>query len=267
MAKLIMKFNEYRDSVKNAVIEKDIEISQLKNKIFDYNNIVAPLNRKLSFLENRSVTLCEDISKKVVEIASLRCNLETRDKQICEYMDKLEKSSAENCLPFGNSTHLHAIKIRGLEPFLAPCDSRIAGPGWMVIQRRIDGRVDFNRNWQDYKHGFGDLGREFWLGLEKLHRLTTSRRHELYVQLFSIAKNCTINARYDKFEIGSEAEQYKLKALGKCSGTATDNLSYHEKMGFTTIDRDNDRAKYTNLAVHFGGAWWHNIDEYRFVTN
>ena len=33
----------------------------------------------------------------------------------------------------------------------------------MVFQRRMDGTVDFYRNWADYVKGFGDLNGEFWM--------------------------------------------------------------------------------------------------------
>ena len=33
-----------------------------------------------------------------------------------------------------------------------------------VILRRKDGSVDFRREWQDYKNGFGSLDGEFWAG-------------------------------------------------------------------------------------------------------
>ncbi|XP_071177426.1 fibrinogen C domain-containing protein 1-like [Mytilus edulis] len=37
--------------------------------------------------------------------------------------------------------------------------------GWTVIQRRADDSEDFTtRNWSEYKHGFGILSANFWLG-------------------------------------------------------------------------------------------------------
>jgi hypothetical protein len=44
-----------------------------------------------------------------------------------------------------------------------------------VVQNRHEGTVDFYRDWQDYKHGFGNIAGEFWLGLEKLHTLTNHK--------------------------------------------------------------------------------------------
>ena len=44
-------------------------------------------------------------------------------------------------------------------------------------------REDFFRNWTAYKVGFGDSNREFWLGNEKIHKLTSSGNTELRVEL------------------------------------------------------------------------------------
>jgi len=61
------------------------------------------------------------------------------------------------------------------------CDTHSQGGGWLVIQRRIDGSVDFNRNWTESEDGFGtlpvddkDTTGEFWIGLYSLHCLTGS---------------------------------------------------------------------------------------------
>ncbi|XP_019617700.1 PREDICTED: neuronal pentraxin-2-like [Branchiostoma belcheri] len=47
------------------------------------------------------------------------------------------------------------------------------GRAWTVIQRRQGGSVNFyNRIWEDYSRGFGNLWREVWLGNDKIHLLT-----------------------------------------------------------------------------------------------
>ena len=37
------------------------------------------------------------------------------------------------------------------------CDQETDGGGWITYQRRLDGSVNFTRNWDDYKSGFGDI--------------------------------------------------------------------------------------------------------------
>ena len=66
------------------------------------------------------------------------------------------------------------------------CDQRTDGGGWNVFQRRMNGEVDFYRNWTEYKNGFGDPNGEFWLGNEHLSILTAEGDHEIVVVRFRV---------------------------------------------------------------------------------
>ena len=142
--------------------------------------------------------------------------------------------------------------------FTIYCDMQTDGGGWTVFQRRQDGSVDFYRGWNDYKSGFGQLMAEFWLGNDKIHRLTSARPSSLRVELEDW-KGVRAYAKYGKFNIGDEQVKYRLK-IGSYSGTAGDSLGPGDydlnNMAFTTKDRDNDRAHF-NCAVEWTGAWWY----------
>ena len=150
-----------------------------------------------------------------------------------------------------------SIYIPGINFVDVRCDMVTDGGGWIVFQRRVDASVDFYRGWDDYKNGFGDLNGNFWLGLEKLHKLTSQGKGAiLRVDLKHVRNPSTLKyAVYNEFEIGSEAQGYKLK-VGGYSGNAGDSLSYHNGGKFTTKDRDNDDGPTYNCAVAHFGAWW-----------
>lgn len=46
------------------------------------------------------------------------------------------------------------------------------GGGWTLIQRRKVGLSSFNRDWKQYKKGFGTIRGDFWLGNENIFRMT-----------------------------------------------------------------------------------------------
>ena len=68
-------------------------------------------------------------------------------------------------------------------------------------------------------------------------------------------------AKYSNFTVTNEASNYTL-FVGFYSGTATDRLTPHNSMAFTTKDRDNDKQKSYNCAVNFRGAWWFKSCQY-----
>lgn len=126
-----------------------------------------------------------------------------------------------------------------------------------MFQKRVNGSVDFYRNWTDYKHGFGDLNSEFWLGLDKVYRLTSDKNNTLRVDLEDFEGN-TRYAEYNMFGVMDENDKYKL-ILGSYSGNTGDSLGHkHRGMPFTTKDQDNDQRDGCNCAIRFKGAWWYN---------
>ena len=104
----------------------------------------------------------------------------------------------------------------GLGEFEVFCDQKTAGGGWTVFQKRRDGSVDFFRTWDDYKRGFGNLNGEFWLGLDKIHRLTVSGGYKLRMDLEDIHGK-TAFAEYSSFSVTNETAKYQLN-LGSYSG-------------------------------------------------
>ena len=90
-----------------------------------------------------------------------------------------------------------------------------------MFQRRQDGSVDFYRGWNDYKSGFGQLTAEFWLGNDRIHRLTAARPSTLRVELGDW-NGVRVYAKYGKFNIGDEQAKYRLE-VGSHSGTVVDS--------------------------------------------
>ena len=80
---------------------------------------------------------------------------------------------------------MYKIDPDGKGAFDVFCDQKTAGEGWTVFQKRLDGSVNF-RGWSEYKNGFGHLKGEYWLGLDKIHRLTQAQRNKLRVDLEDI---------------------------------------------------------------------------------
>ena len=132
------------------------------------------------------------------------------------------------------------------------------GGGWTVFQRRMDGSVDFYRNWDDYVHGFGNISEEHWLGLSKLHRLANgSASTELRVDMED-KEGVYGYAEYSSFYISGSSTDYTLHISGYSGSSGVgDSLAYHNGRKFTTKGNDNDIWS-GNCADRYFGGWWYN---------
>ncbi|KAJ8033055.1 Fibrinogen-like protein A [Holothuria leucospilota] len=159
---------------------------------------------------------------------------------------------------------VYLIKPDGYsEPFEVFCNNTIDSGGWTVFQRRMDGGVDFYRDWVDYKTGFGFLHREFWLGNEKIAFITNQKDYEMRLDMVD-SSGSTSYAYYNLFRISDEGTKYSLVEVGSYNGTiglleGHDYLATHRGHPFSTRDRDNDNRDTgePNCAVHHHGAWWY----------
>ncbi|XP_020892024.1 fibroleukin [Exaiptasia diaphana] len=140
------------------------------------------------------------------------------------------------------------------------------GGGWVVIHKRFDASVSFNRVWKEYKKGFGVMKTgEFWLGNDFIHRLTAAKPTQVYIELED-TNGLRSYAKYSSFNVKSESNLYRLDVSGY-SGTAGDAIHHpthpswrSNGMAFSTPDRDNDKYSAGNCAADSSRScgWWFN---------
>lgn len=150
----------------------------------------------------------------------------------------------------------------GVRTYEVYCDLEQDGGGWTTIQRRVDGTENFERNWNDYKSGFGNITRNFWIGNDLLYTLTSRGPSVLHITIGDW-QGVHKWAEYQNFYISSESSWYQL-SVGKYTGTAGDSFHYpdsymlsHSGLKFSTPDRDNDR-NFQHCARLLKSGWWFN---------
>lgn len=129
-------------------------------------------------------------------------------------------------------------------PWKVYCDLETEGGGWMVFQVRddVEPHENFMRGWEDYKVGFGDFDREFWLGNILIWALTNvdnSTFYELAIDMEDWSGNNRF-ARYRSFRMGSERDAFRLYHQNLYYGNAGDSMYSHNGLPFSTFDVDND---------------------------
>eukprot|EP00795_Rhopilema_esculentum_P015445 gene15444-6693_t len=69
-------------------------------------------------------------------------------------------------------------------------------------------------------------------------------------------KGSKVYAEYSLFKVDSESDLFRMHVYGY-SGNASDSLSYHNNMPFSTKDRDYDKHASRHCAVYYSGGWWY----------
>lgn len=170
--------------------------------------------------------------------------LKSFEKEYKSIVNKLPHDCASVSGPSG----IYLISPGDGEPILAYCKD-----GWTTIQKRYDGTVDFNRNWNDYSNGFGSATGEQWLGNRNLYYLTKENCSRLEINMKDIYGKYW-RASYDHFTVADYSMGFRL-VVGNYSGNASDALDYQNHMEFSTVDNDRDISN-THCASNYEGGWW-----------
>ncbi|ALC40376.1 CG7668 [Drosophila busckii] len=250
-----------REDIQKELVEYKAKIDQMKSTIKNLQANPGAL-RECASLSGTTEGELERVLTKIHKLQTTITTLKATNNIDCNKQMWINPTEQTRCVTFG--VDIQTLRVPGAEAFQVPCDSKFAGPGWAVIQRRVDDSVSFNRTWEEYGNGFGDLRGNFWLGLERLHMMTKLRPHELYIQLEDF-KNEKRYAHYSNFSVGNEAQSYKLLSVGEYSGNAGNALDSRDGLGgdaknmkFSTPERDNNKAFNFNCAAFYASGWWFN---------
>lgn len=184
-------------------------------------------------------------------------------KSCCDILKSYESSGdfiqdqTNNTRGLANKVYL--LKQSTYSTSTAYCDMTTAEGGWMVILRRADGKENFERDYDEYEDGFGELDHDFFYGLRALHDLTAQTNWELRIDFYDKPNDTESSAyaTYDNFKVGCKDQGYPLQ-LGKfqpSEPTLLDNLREYEKQKF--VARIQNQRLHPCLVGGNKGAWWY----------
>ncbi|XP_016375378.1 fibrinogen beta chain [Sinocyclocheilus rhinocerous] len=252
--------------------------------IKDAVDITFPQNIKI--LQGVLDKIREKIQRLEKAITGQRAKCQVPCKVSCPIPVVSGKECEEIIRKGGEESQMYLIRPDPLGmPYKVFCDQTSKNGGWVLMQNRMDGSVDFGRRWDDYRRGFGniafDVGKghcqtpgEYWLGNDRTSQLTKMGPSELLVEMEDWSGS-KVYAQYEQFTVQGEATNYIL-AVGRYSGTAGNafldgatelfgenrTMTIHNGMMFSTYDRDNDKwipgDSSKQCSREDGGGWWYN---------
>ncbi|XP_013392781.1 fibrinogen-like protein A [Lingula anatina] len=202
--------------------------------------------RSWNYFKTRNIENCELNTLKAINTDIL-----VRHEGGMYYEDAKEEMDCNNL----DGSGIFHINIKGFGTKEVYCDS-----GWLVVMRRYDNTMNFNRNWAEYKHGFGDPRLQFWMGNEALHALTNQGNYSMLVDMLSCNGNYYY-VKWNEFRIQNETMKYAVDALSLESYNTTSVFKLDEIFGRPFGTTDNMKTtSYLNIsktcAEQHGGGWW-----------
>ncbi|XP_010870660.2 angiopoietin-related protein 3 [Esox lucius] len=250
-----VQLNEIK-TLKDVIEAQERTINNLLKSVREQHDQLNHQKTKIKALEEKiSVDTFQDTNDKADD-----SNSETPD--MFDYLT-VNVTGVDNELPVDctdlfnrgeRNSGVYSIRPNRSQPFYVYCELTLGG-GSTVIQRREDGSVDFDQSWEKYENGFGDLDKEFWLGLRKIHSLASHGESIMRIELEDW-KQERRSMDY-QFTLGGPQVFYTLH-VSHLSGDRPDALCNHTGMRFTTKDRDDDHHHDSNCGKNYTGGWWFN---------
>ncbi|KAF5923431.1 hypothetical protein HPG69_006602 [Diceros bicornis minor] len=237
------------------------EAKKMMEEIVKYEALLITHASSIRFL----LDIYNSNNQKITNLRQKVAQLEAKCQEPCRDTVQIQDITGRDCQDIANKgakeSGLYFIKpLKAKQQFLVYCEIDTSGNGWTVLQKRLDGSVDFKKNWIQYKEGFGYLSptgtTEFWLGNEKIHLISTQSTipYVLRVELEDW-NGRTSTADYSTFKVGPETDKYRLTYAYFISGDAGDAFdgydfgddpsdkffTSHNGMQFSTWDNDNDK--------------------------
>ncbi|KAJ8386854.1 hypothetical protein AAFF_G00165550 [Aldrovandia affinis] len=233
LTSLLEELTRKQDTVVRQMMELDNQNRQQEARVTEAESKYSEINNRVEIMQlQASQSVTQTSSDAIYDCASL-------------YL-KNYRISGEYKLPADDF-----LGTPGLEVF---CDMDTNGGGWTVIQRRKVGLTSFDRDWKQYKKGFGAPRGDFWLGNDNIFRLTrqpTMLRVELEDWEGEIRY-----AEYQHFTLSNELNSYKLFIANYSGSAGQDSLRYHNNTNFSTKYKDNDKCVDDCANLRKGGYWY-----------
>ncbi|KAM7126935.1 angiopoietin-4 isoform 1-T1 [Molossus nigricans] len=230
------------------------EKERLQRLLSRQNGALAGLERSLRVASSNS-SLLQHQQSQLLESVQRLVRVAAQDPASMRAAEQVFQDCAEIQRFGANASGIYTIHVANMtEPRKVFCDMDASGGGWTLIQRRVNGSVNFQRNWKDYKQGFGDLAGEHWLGNELVHQLTSRTAYSLRVELQDWEGN-EAHAQYEHFQLGSEGQLYRLSLSGYSGSAGRQSSLVLQGTNFSTRDADNDNC-LCKCAQMLSGGWW-----------
>ncbi|XP_072022949.1 ficolin-2-like [Amphiura filiformis] len=250
---------DYYDNTRNTEL-----LVNINRSISELPAVLSSMLEMQQSVLSSVVQMQQDLLQELINMKNLQDQTvhELKAQSVLSSMVEMQQESGplrvcSNVPSTGKYTvSLSSPNYVGLASFPVICDMDTIPGGWLIFQRRFDGSVNFDRDWVDYENGFGSLDGEFWLGLKKLHVLTSNgNQWEFRVDLEDFDGNHTY-ALYNNFRVADGSSFYRLTIGSYMQG---DSVYYDlNGMSFTTKDQDHDDQSVLNCGVYRRSGWWHN---------